>query len=62
MVALSPSREGSPVIGGAVRRSAALGEVPDDDWSADFGVFGADPGVEVFAAQTVAVALQAQDL
>ena len=45
-----------------VSRSAVLGEVPEGDWSADFGGFGADAGVEVLAPQAVAVAFQREDL
>jgi hypothetical protein len=45
-----------------VRRSKGLGEAAGGDRSADFGGFGADPGVEVLAAQPVAVAFEAQDL
>jgi len=42
-----------------VRRSAALGEVAVGDGSPDFDVFGADPGVDVFATESVAVAFEA---
>ena len=45
-----------------VRRSKGLGEAPEGFGSADFGGFGADPGVELLAAQPVAVAFEAQDL
>ena len=41
----------------AVGRSAALGESAEGYGSPDFGGFGADPGVEVLAAQPVAVAV-----
>jgi hypothetical protein len=45
-----------------VRRCAAFGEVAEGDGSADFGGFGADPRVEVLAAQPIAVAFEAEDL
>ena len=45
-----------------VSRSEGLGEAAEGDGSADFGGFGADPGVEVFASESVAVAFEAQDL
>jgi hypothetical protein len=62
MVALSPSVG----RGGGNRRfvspCAALGESGEGDWSVDFGVSGADPGVEVLAAQSVAIAFEREDL
>jgi hypothetical protein len=45
-----------------VRRSAALGCAPEGLGSADFGVFDGDAGVELFAAQPVAVTFEAEDL
>ena len=43
-----------------VRRSSGFGEAPEGYGSGDFGGFGADPGVEVFAAEPVAVAFEAR--
>ena len=45
-----------------VSRSAALGEGAAGFGSADFGRFGADPGVEILSAQAVAVAFEREDL
>ena len=45
-----------------VSRSEGLGEGGEGYGSADFGGFGADPGVEVLAPEPVAVAFQAEDL
>jgi hypothetical protein len=45
-----------------VQPSAALGEGTEGSGSADFGGFGADPGVEVLASEPVAVALEREDL
>jgi hypothetical protein len=60
-VALTPRRLVNPAgvgsVIGACAGSAVLGEVPEGDRSADFGAFGADPGVEVLAAQAVAAPL-----
>ncbi len=62
MVALSPS-DGSRRLGRRfVRRSAALGEGGEGDRSADFGESRGWAGVEVLAAEAVAVAFERQDL
>ena len=45
-----------------VRPSAALGEGDEGYGLSDFGGFSADPGVEVLAAQPVAVAFEREDL
>ena len=57
-VALSSKRVDRRVVS----RSEGLGEAAEGYGSADFGGFGADPGVEVFAAEPVAVAFEAEDL
>ena len=62
MGALIACRRGAGRDRRVVSRSAALGESGERCGSPDFGGFGADPGVEVLAAEPVAVAFEREDL